>query len=277
VDEKVRRPQKGSRSNAKTRTPEALQLEVPQELRLSRFLSMAGVASRRAAEQLILDGKVKVNGYVVKTLGTKINPKSDRVEVEGKPASADRALVVILLNKPKGCICSRKDPEGRESVYDILGAAGKGLFSIGRLDYNSEGVILFTNDGNLAQALMHPSASVKRVYRVRIRGLVDPQLGRRLLEGVESEGEMLSVEEAWVDGQTKTHTWVSVVLREGKNRHLRRMFEALGYTVARLVRVQYAALDTGDLDPGRWRQLSPGELKGITALAAAANQAPASH
>jgi 23S rRNA pseudouridine2605 synthase len=229
---------------------------------------MAGVASRRAAEQLILDGKVKVNGYVVRVVGTKVNPNSDRVEADGQPVNAQGPVKVILLNKPKGCICSRKDPEGRESVYDLLGAAGQGLFSIGRLDYNSEGVLLFTNDGNLAQSLMHPSASVKRLYRIRIRGLVDPQLGRRLLEGVESEGEMLVAEEAWVDGQTKSHSWVTVVLREGKNRHLRRMFEALGYTVARLVRVQYAGLETGQLDPGQWRELGPGELKAITALAA---------
>ena len=244
----------------KKKTPPKLDHDEP--MRLQKFLSRAGVASRREAEGMITAGRVKVNRRVIKELGTKVDPIRDRVTVDGKGVRLQRLVRVRLLHKPRGLICTRRDPEGRPTVFDHLGADAEGLATVGRLDFNTEGVLLLTNDGDLSYRLARPEYRVPRVYRVRVRGPVDEQRLKGLVtEGVIDQGEVLKAEEVHLDGVTVSHVWITVTLREGKNRHVRRMCEALGLSVARLIRVRFANLDTVGLRPGKWRDLKPGEIR----------------
>ena len=247
------------------RPPPTLDSDGP--MRLQKFLSRAGVASRREAERMILAGRVKVNRRIVKELGTKVDPVKDRVTVDGRGVKLQLLARVRIFHKTRGLICTRKDPDGRQTVYDVLGSAADGLSTVGRLDYNTEGVLLLTNDGDLAYRLARPEYRIARVYRVRVRGPVDEERLQSLVnEGVIDDGEVLKAEEVRLDGVTVSHVWITVTLREGKNRHVRRMCEALGLTVARLIRVRFANLDTKGLRPGKWRDLKPGEIRELRNL-----------
>lgn len=265
---------KRQRPKAPVRKDVAPSVELPEKMRLQRYLAFCGVASRRQAEKLITEGKIKVNGKVVTEQGTSVNPRTDKVESEGRLLKTEATLSGILLFKPAGCICSKRDPEKRRSVFELLPKELASLFMVGRLDYNSEGALLFVNDGALAEKLCRPSTGVRRVYRVRLRGTPEPAFLERLTQGVESEGEILKADSVQFDGYKGGHTWMTIVLKEGKNRHIRRMFEALGYMVARLLRVQYAELALREMEPGKWRKLSPGELRGLVALVAAPRKTP---
>ncbi|MFH1530136.1 MAG: pseudouridine synthase [Pseudomonadota bacterium] len=249
----------------KTKTPPKLDNEEP--MRLQKFLSRAGVASRREAERMITGGRVKVNRRIVKELGTKVDPIKDRVTVDGQGVRLQRLVKVRILHKQRGLICTRRDPEGRKTVFDHLGEDAEGLSSVGRLDYNTEGVLLFTNDGDLAYRLERPEYKIARVYRVRVRGPVNEErLASLVTEGVIDDGEVLKADEVRMDGVTVSHVWITVTLREGKNRHVRRMCEALGLSVARLIRVRFANIDTKGLRPGKWRDLKPGEIRELANL-----------
>jgi len=216
---------------------------------------------------MITAGRVKVNRRLVKELGTRVDPRKDRVTVDGRGVRLQKLVKVRVFNKPRGLICTRHDPEGRRTVFDHLGRAAEGLASVGRLDFNTEGVLLFTNDGDLAYRLARPEYGIPRVYRVRVRGPVDEErLEGLVTEGVIDGGEVLKAEEVRVDGATVSHVWITVTLREGKNRHVRRMCEALGLSVARLIRTRFANLDTAGIRPGRWRDLKPGEIRELLNL-----------
>jgi 23S rRNA pseudouridine2605 synthase len=246
-----------------TRPPPTIDSEEP--MRLQKFLSRAGVASRREAERMITSGRVKVNRRVVKELGTKVDPVRDRVTLDGKGVRLQKLVKVRILHKTRGLICTRHDPEGRKTIYDHLGRDADGLSTVGRLDFNTEGIILLTNDGDLSYRLARPEYRITRVYRVRVRGPVDEErLASLVTEGVIDDGEVLKAEEVKVDGVTVSHVWITVTLREGKNRHVRRMCEALGLSVARLIRVRFANLDTKGLRPGKWRDLKAGEIRELT-------------
>ena len=229
-------------------------------VRLQKFLADAGVASRRASEQFILDGRVTVNGEPVRLLGRKVDPDRDRVQVDGKPIRVNKKLYVAL-HKPRGCVCSKKDEHGRPTVYDLLPKEWQIVNSVGRLDYASEGLLFLTNDGEFALRLTHPRYGVRKRYVATVEGKVEAELLSRFTTGVWHDGEKLKAERAWLVTASKTQSVVELELAEGKNREVRRMFESQGLTVRRLVRTQIGKIKLGELKPGRWRALTQIEIK----------------
>ncbi|MBX6365082.1 MAG: rRNA pseudouridine synthase [Gemmatimonadetes bacterium] len=237
-----------------------------EPIRLQRFLSQAGVASRRRAEELIRAGRVRVDGVVVTELGGRVDPETARVEVDGRRVRPV-ARRWIALHKPVGYVTTRKDPEGRPTIYDLLPSEFHGLFYVGRLDYNSEGLVLLTNDGDGAHRLTHPRYGVERVYEVDVEGQVPAAALRRLETGVMLEDGPARAERAIrrpgaEPGTSRLH----VTLREGRKREVRRMLQAIGHPVRRLVRIQYGAVKLGALAPGAWRHLTSNETLALSAV-----------
>lgn len=230
-------------------------------MRLQKFLARAGVASRRASEQIITDGRVRVDGEVVTRLGTSVDESVQVVEVDGKTVRIPRARWV-MLHKPPGSLCSRGDPRKRPTIYDLLPEDSSSLFHVGRLDYMSEGLLLLTNDGDLANALLHPSAGLRRRYRVTLVGPVSPEAPRRLVDGVELDDGPAAAERArWIDSPFSTAPCLELTLREGRNREIRRMVGALGLKIRKLERVSFGPLDLGRLAPGKARDLTAEEVE----------------
>ena len=225
-------------------------------VRLQKFLADAGVASRRAAEQIILAGRVGVNGAIVRLLGTKVDSLHDHVTVDGKPVRG-RRKIYIAFHKPVGCICSRKDELGRRTVYEFLPKEWEIASTVGRLDYNSEGLLFLTNDGEFALHLTHPRYGVRKKYLATVEGLVEREMLERIVRGVFHEGEKLKAESA----RQISRNVIEVELSEGKNREVRRLFESQGLTVERLQRIQIGKIKLGELKPGRWRALTETEIK----------------
>ena len=231
-------------------------------VRLQKFLADAGVASRRAGEQMILAGRVAVNGETARQLGTKVDPAHDRVTVEGRPVRA-RSKLYVALNKPPGCVCTRSDPEQRATLGEFLPADWSHLFAVGRLDYHSEGLIFLTNDGDFCLRLTHPRFGVRKVYLATIEGRAAPDLASRLVKGVFEGGEKLRAERARTLSTNNTRSVVELVLGEGRNREVRRLLAAFGLEVSRLQRVQIGPIKLGELPPGRWRTLTETEIKSL--------------
>ena len=229
-------------------------------VRLQKFLADAGIASRRACEQIILEGRVAVNGQPVKLLGTKVDPDHDQVTVDRKPVRTQRKLYLVL-HKPKGCVCSRKDEHDRPTIYDLLPKEWACVYSVGRLDYGSEGLLFLTNDGEFALRLTHPRYGVRKKYLATVEGRVDAAMLRQFTGGVWHEGEKLKAERAWLVTEGKAQSVVELELAEGKNREVRRLFESQGLKVKRLVRTQIGKIKLGELKPGRWRTLTQPEIK----------------
>ncbi|MEW5807794.1 MAG: pseudouridine synthase [Acidobacteriota bacterium] len=226
--------------------------------RLQKILSRAGVSSRREAEKLILDGRVQVNGKAAFQLGMKADPEKDHIRVDGKLLRLSRP-VFLMLYKPKGYICSMHDSAGRRTVYDLLRGVKERVFSVGRLDYNSEGLLLFTNDGALANKLMHPSGKVKKNYLVKIRGLLSEEDLLKIRKGIVlQEGKTLPVKIRMV--KNDDHSWVEMVMSEGKKNQIRRIFRQLNHRVLKLKRTGYAFLTLEGLNPGSFRFLSSEEI-----------------
>ena len=218
------------------------------------------MASRRAGEQLILAGRVSVNGKPVSQLGSKVDPDHDKVVVDGKPVRVQRKLY-LALHKPRGCVCSRKDEHARPTIYDLLPKEWAGVYSVGRLDFASEGLLFLTNDGEFALRLTHPRYGVRKRYVVTVEGRVDAAMLEQFTRGVFLDGEKLKAERAWLVSEGKVQSVVELELAEGKNREVRRLFESRGLIVRRLVRVQIGKIKIGELKPGRWRTLTPPEIK----------------
>ena len=228
--------------------------------RLQKALARAGVASRRAAEQLIREGRVAVNGQVVRELGTRVDPARDRVTVDGQPLAPPAARHYVLLNKPRGYVSTARDEWGRPTVLDLVPREGR-LYPVGRLDADSEGLLLLTDDGDFALRLTHPRYKVPKEYHVLVPAPVPAEALVRLRAGVElAEGRTAPAEVA-VLRHEPPGTWLRVVLRQGWKRQVRRMLAAVGLPVARLVRVRVGGLTLGDLPPGAWRALSPAEAR----------------
>jgi 23S rRNA pseudouridine2605 synthase len=229
-------------------------------MRLQRFLAQAGVASRRKSEELITAGEVRVNGRVVTELGTKVDPDRDRVSVGDRTLTAE-APVYILLHKPKGYVTTAKDPEGRPTVIELV-RAGARVFAVGRLDYNTEGVLLLTNDGDLANGLMHPRGEVEKTYHVKLRGHADDKQLQQLAAGVTlDDGAHTAPARVGRLGETDRNDWIELTVHEGMNRQVHRMVEAVGMSVLKLKRVRYAGLELGDVKLGRWRRLMGREVE----------------
>jgi 23S rRNA pseudouridine2605 synthase len=231
-------------------------------VRLHKFLAEAGVASRRACEQIILAGRVAVNGETVRQLGTKIDPPHDRVTLDRQPVRAKRKLYVAL-HKPRGCVCSRQDERGRPTVYDCLPKEWTGLYSVGRLDYDTEGLLFLTNDGEFALRLTHPRYGVRKRYVATIEGRVAAEWLEPFTRGVVHEGERLKAEKVRLVSAGAARSVVELELAEGKNREVRRLFAARGLTVKRLQRTQVGKIRLGELKPGKWRTLTEPEIHSL--------------
>ena len=228
--------------------------------RLQKVLAQAGIASRRGAEKYITDGRVRVNGKVVTELGVKVDDHHDKVEVDGRRLVRD-APVYYVLNKPREVVSTLSDPEGRQSLADIIEKIPERVFPVGRLDYHTSGALLLTNDGEFAEALLRPSVHVPKVYAAKLQGHVDvPQLDL-LRNGVKlDDGYVTKKAEVFVLRTEDRSTWVQLTLREGKNRQIHRMADAIGSRVQRLTRLSFAGVSTEGLRPGQQRVLAKREL-----------------
>ena len=233
-------------------------------IRLQKFLADAGVASRRASEEIILAGRVAVNGQPVSELGTKVEPARDRVTVDGRNLKPKRKLY-LALNKPPGYLCTRVDQAKRQTLADLLPLEWGHVHSVGRLDYLSEGLIFLTNDGDFSLKLTHPRYGVKKKYRVSVAGDVTRDIIAKMLHGIEDEGETLKAERVRVLNQKMSHCLVELELAEGKNREVRRLFESQGLSVSQLQRTQIGPIKLGELPVGKWRTLTEPEIKSLLA------------
>ncbi|HZR45289.1 MAG TPA: pseudouridine synthase, partial [Candidatus Manganitrophaceae bacterium] len=236
--------------------------------RLQKVIARAGIASRRHAEDLIVEGKVQVNGKVVTELGTKVDPAKDHIKVDGKRIQVESQKIYLLLNKPKGYITSVQDPEGRPTVMDLIVEVKERVYPVGRLDYDTEGLLLFTNDGDLARALMHPSTEVEKTYWAKVKGRLTEEEMKRVEQGGISlpEGKTAPCKIRFLRS-TAENEWVEIILHEGKKRQVRMVMEKIGHPVAKLKRVGYAFLKLGNMPLGAYRYLSPievGKLKNLT-------------
>lgn len=232
-------------------------------IRLQKILSAAGVASRRASEQLILEGRVTVNGETVRELGTKADPAKDAIKVDGRRIKTEIANRYIVLYKPKGYVTTRKDPEGRRTVMDLIGE-GDYIYPVGRLDYDSEGLLLMMTDGELAARLMHPRHEVEKVYEVIVKGVPDPKAIDKLKKGVYIEGGRTSPAHVHVGTTVKGHkptTKLTISIHEGRNRQIRNMCSAVGLPVWELRRIRMGPIGLGRLKPGQWRDLTADEVR----------------
>lgn len=235
--------------------------------RLQKRIARSGVTSRRKAEQYILEGRVKVNDHIITTLGTKVS-KKDKVEVDGVPLENEQP-VYFVLNKPRGVISSVKDDKGRKVITDFFKDVDERIFPIGRLDYDTSGLILLTNDGDFAHLLMHPSFEIEKVYMVKIKGIPTRKELNQLKKGVLSNNECLkAIRYKWISANKKAGTsLIEITLHEGKNRHIKRMMENIGYPVIKLKRIQYGFLTIHGLKQGQFRELTPFEVKQFKKLA----------
>lgn len=229
--------------------------------RLQKVIANSGYTSRRKAEALITQGKVRVNGEVVTTLGVKVSPK-DVIEIAGVVLEKE-SKVYFLLYKPKGMVCTLKDEHGRPCVADLFEDIPERVYPVGRLDYDSSGVLMMTNDGEFANLMMHPRSHVEKAYEVTVKGLVKGEVLHQLESGVYLDGVKTLPCKIKVIGKDMKHetTMMQVRLIEGKNRQIRRMFELVGHEVKRLHRYQYGCLDLKGLTPGTYRRIKPQEIK----------------
>jgi 23S rRNA pseudouridine2605 synthase len=230
--------------------------------RLQKYLADAGVASRRASEEIISSGRVKVNGRVVKELGTKVDTAKDKIVVDGQLVRPKRRIYVAL-HKPKDFLCTKRDPEGRRTIGDLLPPEWDNLHSVGRLDKESEGLIFLTNDGEFSLKLTHPRYGIRKKYVVSVLGRVEPSLLSRFIAGIEDAGEMLKVAKARILSANNTRSVVELELAEGKNREIRRLFALADMEIERLVRVSIGPIKLGELPAGKWRILTETEIKSL--------------
>ncbi len=224
--------------------------------RLQKILSQAGIASRRASEQLMRDGRVTVNGATIRELGTKADASSDDIRVDGRRIRVVERRRYLLLNKPRGYVTTRSDPQRRPTVIDLLGGVRDYLYPVGRLDFDSEGLLLLTNDGDLAARLTHPRHGLPRVYDVRVLGDVDRHDVERLAKGVTIEGRRTSPADVKALGPSH----LLVTIREGRNRQVRKMCDAIGHPVSSLRRIAIGPIRDARLKPGQWRDLTAQEV-----------------
>jgi pseudouridine synthase len=231
-------------------------------VRLQKFLADAGIASRRAGEQIILAGRVTVNGDTVAELGARIDPHHDRVTVDGKAVRAKRKLYVAL-NKPPGLVCSRKDEWDRPTIYALLPKEWGQLHSVGRLDYNSEGLLFLTNDGEFSLRLTHPRYGVRKKYIATVAGRVAEEMLGRFTRGLWYQGDQLKAEKARLISASQSQSVVELELAQGKYREVRRLFESQQLAVKRLQRVQIGKIKLGELRPGKWRALTEPEIHSL--------------
>lgn len=236
-------------------------------MRLQKFLAHAGVASRRKSEDYIVAGRVRVNGRVVTELGSRVDPRADRVEVDGEPVVLPPTRW-LLLNKPVGVLTTRDDPGGGATVYDHLPPDSDDLRYVGRLDRDTEGLLLMTNDGDVLNGLTHPRYEVEREYRAEVKGTPSPATLRELVRGVRLDDGPARAVRAWTPRGEPDHC-VRLVLTEGRNREVRRLLAAVGHPVTALRRERFGPVQLGGLAPGEWRELTDDEIRALERVAGA--------
>ena len=232
------------------------------EERLQKILAQAGIASRRGAEQLIHEGRVRVNGEVVREMGTKVDLTVDTVTVDSKPIRIEQKIY-ILLHKPAGYVTTLSDPQGRPTVSDLIADIPQRLFPVGRLDLDTEGALLMTNDGELGNVILHPRYEVNKTYEATVRGMPSRDQLRQLEEGIEIEGTMTRPASIKVIAKSQAQSMIQVIIHEGKKRQVRKMFKAIKHEVLYLKRTAYGNLRLGTLSSGKYRILSQNDLKKI--------------
>jgi pseudouridine synthase len=236
--------------------------------RIQKILARAGVASRREAERMMLEGRVLVNGKVVNQLGFKADPQKDHIKVDGKRLFRPEPKITLLLNKPKGYLSTVKDPAGRPTVMDLLKGVKWRVYPLGRLDFDAEGLLLLTNDGDLAYQLSHPKFSIPRTYWAKVEGVPEKKVLMRLKKGVMLEDGEARVVSTHILRQMEKRSWVEAVVAEGRNHLVKRIFSAIGHPVLKLKRVGYGPIRLGDLPVGQVRSLTDEEMEGLKKLIA---------
>ena len=236
------------------------------EVRLQKLIAGTGIASRRKAEALITAGRVMVNGRVVTELGTKVDPGRDHVKVDGKHLSAPQPFVYLMLNKPKNVMSTLDDPGGRTTVKDYLRGVSVRVFPVGRLDFDSEGLMLLTNNGDLAQALLHPRYHVPKTYLIKVKGVLADEEIRQLEQGVRLEDGMTSPAHVKKVRKVEANSWLEITIREGRKHQVKRMLESVGHSVIKLMRVRMGPLSLGNLEPGEFRFLTDREANALREL-----------
>ena len=231
-------------------------------IRLQRFLARAGIASRRGSEDLMTAGRVRVNGIVTRELGTRVDPLTDVVEVDGIVVRPEGQSAYVMLNKPAGYVTTMSDPQGRPTVAELVPREPAGLFPVGRLDRDTTGLLLFTSDGEIAHRLLHPRFHVEKAYRVTLHDVPGPDELSRLAGGVELEDGLTSPARVRVLDPGPPAT-LEIVIREGRKRQVRRMFAAVGCPVRALHRASFGPLELGGLAPGSWRHLDSDEVRAL--------------
>ncbi|MBR5694551.1 MAG: rRNA pseudouridine synthase [Fibrobacter sp.] len=232
-------------------------------MRINKFISLSGLASRRAADSLVAEGRVEVNGEVISDLGHQVDENNDRVTVDGKLAKLPKKTKVIMFHKPAGCVCTKDDPQGRRTVYDYLPPGYSTFKYVGRLDLQSRGLLLFTDDGELLHRLTHPSYEIPRSYYVWTTRPLSDAAAQKLVDGVDirdPEDPDAQEEIAFATDVYLENGFAELVLIEGKNREIRRMMRAIGYEIRDLKRVSYCKLQLGDLPAGEFRELTADEM-----------------
>lgn len=228
------------------------------KMRIHKYLAHAGIASRRHAEEMVVAGKVTVNGKIA-TVGKVIESETDKITLEGKPVEIDKTLVYYLLNKPRGVVSAVTDPDGRRTVVSLV-PGGHRLYPVGRLDYDSEGLMLLTNDGDLAYRLTHPKFEIDKTYHVLVKGVIPLKSIGYLETGVTIEGKKTAPAKVSIAEAQPNNTWINITIHEGRNRQIRKMCEAVGYPVMRLIRTHLGPWSLADTPSGKFRTLTSAEI-----------------
>ncbi len=237
--------------------------------RIQKIISAAGITSRRAAEQLILDGRVRVNGRVVTQLGTRADASKDHIKVDGKLINPRQPLSYIALNKPAGYVTTLSDPEGRPTVQDLLKGVKVRVYPVGRLDYNTEGLLLLTNDGDFAHLITHPRHEFPKTYRAKIKGVLEDNQIEQLEQGIYLDDGRTAPASLKKISKEEANSWIEITIHEGRKRQVRRMFDRVGHSVIKLKRVRIGNLTLGDLTEGSIRYLTQDEVQALKELAKA--------
>jgi 23S rRNA pseudouridine2605 synthase len=236
------------------------------EVRLQKLIAGTGLASRRKAEALIAAGRVMVNGKTVTELGTKVDPGRDHVKVDGKHLSAAQPFVYLMLNKPKNVVSTVDDPGGRTTIMDYLRGVSVRVFPVGRLDFDSEGLMLLTNNGELAQAMLHPRYHVPKTYLIKVKSVLTDDEIRSLEQGVRLEDGMTGPAQVRKVRKVEANSWLEITIREGRKHQVKRMLESVGHPVIKLLRIRMGSLSLGDLQPGEFRFLTDREANSLRQL-----------
>jgi 23S rRNA pseudouridine2605 synthase len=234
--------------------------------RLQKIIAGAGISSRRAAEKMIVEGRISVNNVVVRQLGVKADVEADEIRLDGKLIFSEASKVYLMLHKPKGYVTTLHDPQGRPAVSDLISDVSERIFPVGRLDYDSEGLLLLTNDGNFSQKIQHPRFRVPKTYSVKIEGNLTGKEMKSFSKGILLDDGIFKPENCSVLKTNRKSCWITVTITEGRNRVIRRAFEFLGHSVARLIRTAIADVSLGNMKAGTFRHLTKHEVQQLLSL-----------